>query len=444
MTQSSRSRWLNYIRLAGFPLGLGLTSALVGGTLNRVMIVELEIPAAFVGFLFALPLLISPVRVWLGFFSDTHPMRGLRREPYIVIGALLSALAVITLTSTVLKVHPLTTAVMVLIMLAFVVYGMGKNLASNTFEALLADVFHDDQRPRAVTLYKVAMFAGIIGGALTLGRLLEPYTPAKLATIVYIVMTLALTLAIFGVLRQEPPLPVNRRKPRHSVSFGETVRSLVLPDPQVRLFFIIVVLTVIGTLTQDVLLEPYGALALNMTVGQTSRLTAIWGSGTVFAMAATGIWLVKRFGYRPVMAVGLAAGALVFIGLIIAGLIQNQLLFMVLVFFLGISTGLSSAAMLSTVIAFTSAEHAGLLMGVWGLAHELGQASGNLLGGTVVDIVRALTNGNAMASYGTVFVLEASILVATLILMRKLDLKQSVILRDENQVVPSFSAISSD
>ncbi len=68
-------------------------------------------------------------------------------------------------------------------------------------------------------------------------------------------------------------------------------------------------------------------------------------------------------------------------------------------------------------------------MGIWGLAHELGQAAGNLIGGVVVDIMRALTDNNALMSYGAVFILEALLLFSALFLLKKMDLRQSVALK---------------
>ena len=80
-------RFLNNFRLAGFSIAYGLSGALIGGTLNRIMIADLGLPASLVAFFFAIPLLVSPVRVWLGYRSDGFPLFGRRREPYIVIGA---------------------------------------------------------------------------------------------------------------------------------------------------------------------------------------------------------------------------------------------------------------------------------------------------------------------------------------------------------------------
>jgi hypothetical protein len=42
------------------------------GTLNRVMIVELQVPAFLVASMVALPVLIAPFRALLGFRSDTY------------------------------------------------------------------------------------------------------------------------------------------------------------------------------------------------------------------------------------------------------------------------------------------------------------------------------------------------------------------------------------
>jgi len=431
MRNNKTLTYLHNIRMAGFPIGLGLTSVLVGGTLNRVMIVELEMPASLVGFFFALPLLVSPARIWLGYRSDSHPLLGLRREPYIVAGSLIAALGVSGIAFSTLNLSS-TLAMIGVTLFAFIAYGLGKNLSSNTFEALLADKFEGEARPRAVTFFKVAMFLGIIGGAIGLGKMLDPFSVEKFISIVVGVVIVAFFLSTFASLWQEPRTEEMREASEEAgaVSFVETFKIMVWADPQVRLFFIFVMLTVVGTLAQDVLLEPYGALVLNMSVGETTILTAIWGAGTVLSMMIAGAWMIKKFGYAPVLRAGLLLGIIVFAGIITAGAIENISLFLGLVFALGICTGLSAAGMLTAVIEFTTAARAGLLMGVWGVAHELGQAFGSLMSGTIVDIGRALTNDNALIAYSTVFALEAILLALALVLEKKIDLSQSKIMAE--------------
>ena len=56
-------RYFNNARLAFFSIAYGLSGALIGGTLNRIMIADLGLPAFLVALFFAVPLIISPVRV---------------------------------------------------------------------------------------------------------------------------------------------------------------------------------------------------------------------------------------------------------------------------------------------------------------------------------------------------------------------------------------------
>ncbi len=428
-----KSNFIENLRLAGFPLGLGLTSVLVSGTLNRVMIVEMGIPATLAGLFYALPLLISPLRVWLGYRSDAYPIWGLRREPLILFGSLLAGLGVAGATLTLVRSDSLSMLIISVLIGGFIIYGFGRNLSSNTFEALLADKFIGDQRPRAVTFYKVAMFVGIMLGALLLGRYLDPFTEMRLLVIVTATAAGALLLSVLGIIRQEPRdagIEVESQEAR-STAFLTTFKTMIWADPQIKRFFIFVMVTVIGTMAQDVLLEPYAALVLNMTVGETTRLTAIWGAGTLLSMGAAGAWLIKRFGYIRVMRVGLVLGVIIFLGLILAGAFFLTEAFLVLVFFLGVSTGLAASGMLSAVIDFTTAERAGLLMGLWGVAHNVGQAVGNLVGGVVVDLVQAL-QGDALTAYGLVFALEAILLLAALLLLNSVKITESRIFTSQH------------
>jgi BCD family chlorophyll transporter-like MFS transporter len=435
------ARYLNLFRLAAFPVGLGVTGVLVSGTLNRVMIVELGLPASLVGLFFAIPVLIVPLRVWMGHRSDAYPIGGLRREPYIVLGSLVAGLGVVGATLLALDNPAPGLLALAAILLAFLAYGLGKHLSSNTFEALLADRFEGDARPRAVNLLKVAMFVGIFGGAILLGRLLEPFDPGRLAAITLGVAALAFTLAAFATLRQEPRTAAIRSASQHArqTPFLRVIREIVWRDPQVRTFFVLVSLTVLGTLGQDVLLEPYGALALGLTVAQTTRLTAIWGAGVILAMLAAGVWLIRRFGYRPALRAGLLLCVAVFAGLILAGVMGSAGLFMTLVFLLGVGTGLASAGLLTAVIEFTTAVRAGLLMGVWGVAHELGEAVGGLFGGVIVDAIRAVTGENALAAYGTVFAAEGLLLLAALALLNRVQVSQALVQAEAERAASSSS-----
>ncbi len=78
------------LRLSLFQVSVGMTLVLLVGTLNRVMIVELEVPATLVATMIAVPLLFAPFRALIGFRSDTHRSAlGWRRVPFIYRGTML-------------------------------------------------------------------------------------------------------------------------------------------------------------------------------------------------------------------------------------------------------------------------------------------------------------------------------------------------------------------
>ena len=96
----------NGVRLALFALAYGAVGVMMGGTINRVLLVEAGLSKALVGLMFALPYLESPVRLWLGYRSDGYPIWGKRREPYIVGGALLGGLAMVLVTLLTVRAAP--------------------------------------------------------------------------------------------------------------------------------------------------------------------------------------------------------------------------------------------------------------------------------------------------------------------------------------------------
>ncbi len=78
------------LRLSLFQVTVGMAAVLLIGTLNRVMIVELDVPAWIVAVMLSLPLLAAPFRALVGFRSDSHrSVLGWKRVPYLWFGTLL-------------------------------------------------------------------------------------------------------------------------------------------------------------------------------------------------------------------------------------------------------------------------------------------------------------------------------------------------------------------
>lgn len=424
----TRARQLaDAVRLAAFPVGYGLTGALAGGTLNRIMIAEKGLPVTLVGFLFALPLLEAPLRVWLGYRSDGYPLFGRRREPYIVAGSFLAGLGLALSVMLITGTADGGLALVAGLVLLFALYGFGRNLGHNAFQALVADRFEGSLRSRALTLYEVATMIGLVAGAGALGAALRDYTPAKLLGASVGAVTVAFGLTLLGALGQERrSARVDRAAARAKATpFAEALGTLLLGDRQVRLFFALVVCTFVGTLAQDVLLEPYGALVLGMTVSETTQLTAFWGIGVLTAMLLSGTFLLRVTGHLRLLRIGLVSTLLVFLGVIATGATGNSGLFRGLVVVMGLGTGLAGAGMLGGIATFTTAIRAGLLMGVWGMAALLGKALGGILGGAVVDTMLLIPGSTVFLAYATVFFLEGMMLLIALLISFRLRVEAS-------------------
>ena len=63
---------LRLLRLSLFQVSVGVCMALMVGTLNRVLIVEMGVAAWLVASMVALPVLVAPLRAMIGYRSDTH------------------------------------------------------------------------------------------------------------------------------------------------------------------------------------------------------------------------------------------------------------------------------------------------------------------------------------------------------------------------------------
>jgi len=304
--------------------------------------------------------------------------------------------------------------------LAFLLYGVGRNLAHNTYQALLAEKFSGSIRARAVTLYEVVTLLGSVMGAGALGKALEHYEPARLVAVANVVALVVVALAFLAVPGQESRAAgAENAEAARGKPFGEVVRDYVWADPQVRRLFVVVICTFVGTLAQDVLLEPYGALVLGMSVGETTRLTMFWGLGVLAAMLLSGLWLLRVLGALRLMRIGLGVSMVVFGAVATVGLAGAPELFRWLVLAMGFGTGLAGAGLLGSVVEFTTPVRAGLLMGVWGVANMLGHAAGSLMGGLVVDTMR-LATGSALAAYTALFAFEVAMLATALALTLRL------------------------
>ncbi|MEI8145707.1 MAG: PucC family protein, partial [Alphaproteobacteria bacterium] len=150
------------LRLSLFQVSVGMAAVLLTGTLNRVMIVELGVPAWLVGLMVSLPLLFAPFRALVGYSSDTHRSAfGWRRVPYLWYGTIaqFGGLAIMPFALLVLTDAPDAPAWLGpgAAALAFLVTGVGLHTTQTAGLALATDLAPKDSRPRVVALLYVML-----------------------------------------------------------------------------------------------------------------------------------------------------------------------------------------------------------------------------------------------------------------------------------------------
>lgn len=418
------------LRLSLFQISVGMAQVLLLGTLNRVMIVELSVPAMIVAAMIAIPVLVAPFRALLGHRSDTHRSAiGWRRVPYLWFGSLwqMGGLAVMPFALIVLsgdQTHGPAWAGEVLAALAFLMTGLGMHMTQTAGLALAADRATDDTRPRVVAMLYIMYLLGMGLAAVIVGWLLRSYDPILLVRVVQGCGLATLILNVIALWKQErlrPMTAAERAAPRPR--FRDAWADLMAGGSAGRLLAVVMA----GTLAfnmQDVLLEPYGGAILGLSVGATTFLTAAWAGGALAGFALSARWLVRGTDALRLAARGILIGIVAFSAVIFAAPLGSAALFYAGATAIGLGGGIFGIATLTAAMTLTGT-NAGLALGAWGAAQATAAGIAILIGGSLRDIIGHLamagTFGPGLAdpSFGYAFVyhLEIGLLFATLAIL---------------------------
>jgi BCD family chlorophyll transporter-like MFS transporter len=411
-------------RLGLIHVAVAITLVPINSTLNRIMISELGLAATLVALLVSLPYLFSPIQVWIGAYSDRHPLLGYRRTPYIVLGLLLCAGGAALAPSAAFLMagsagtggHPGPTLQGLLLgLLAFGAWGMGFNFATVSYLSLATDLAGEEHRARTVGVMWFMLIMIVIVTAVLTARALRPYSVEALYRVFYVTSVLALGLGLGALLGLERRGAAARTGGRQS--FPSMLR-MIGANRQARLFFVYLVVLLVALLGQDLLLEPYAADVFGVPVARTTEYTGIWGVALLAALLLAG-WLARLVGKTRAAAIGgvVAAAGLLLIAL--SGVLKLTALLVLALVIFGFGSGLSTAANLALMLDMTLAGQVGAFIGAWGMADALARLLGTLLSGALRDSVQALT-GNPAAAYIAVFMIEALALCISLLLLKRI------------------------
>lgn len=420
--------WMRVLRLGLFQFGMGLSLAPLTGTLNRVLIHELRIPAVAVGFLIAIHYFVSPARALIGFHSDKQRSRGRWRTPYLVLGAMLTygGLATAPFTLILLGGEGVLTfwVAFLFCTMIFLAYGIGVNVVETIFLAVVSDTTMPRERGRVLAVLWIMLVLGTVVSSIIMGQLLIHYSHYRLIQVMQgsAVIFVALTyLALFNQERLKPDGTVDGPEAvRIRASLWESLRTLAGQRVMRNLFALLFIAT-LAFATHDVLLEPYGGQVLQMSVAATTQLTAFWGVAMLIAITLAG-WLLWR-GRSPVPLIiaGCAVGALGFLVISVASDAAMVIPFHAGVWLIGMGRGLFIVGSLALIMSLVDMSHAGLFLGLWGMTQALAQGFGTIGGGLTRDIAQHMT-GSVVAGYTVVYIAALACLVVALLMLAALRL----------------------
>jgi BCD family chlorophyll transporter-like MFS transporter len=298
-------------------------------------------------------------------------------------------------------------------------WGMGYNLSAVSYLSLASELSGEKERGKTVATMFTVMVIGLIATGISLSRLVPTYDPATLQRAFIIVAAFALLLGLLGLLKLEPRLEAASPRSRADTYTVKEMASAITENPVARIFFIYLLLLLAAILSQDVLLEPFGAQAFGMTVEQTSRIVSITNTFTLFAFILAG-FLDRRVKRKYVAQTGNLGALLGFVIIVVSGVIANRSAFYTGITLLGLGTGLSTIANLSLMFELTVPGNVGLYIGAWGFSNGLSRLVGLLLAGVVADIATKVS-GNALNGYLIVFGLEALMLLIASMMLYRID-----------------------
>ena len=403
--------WISIVRLGLVQAAIGSVVVLTTSTFNRVMAVELALPALLPGLLVGLHYGVQLTRPHWGFRSDA---RG-GRTPFVIGGVALLALGALMAAASVALLGTHLVAGLALGVVAYAAIGVGVGASGTSLLALLATATEPRRRAAAATITWLMMIAGIAITAVVAGGRLDPYSHARLLAVTAAVGGGALVLtalAVAGIERRLGPAPAPE-----PASMREGLAE-VWSEPRARRFTLFVFVSMTAYFMQELILEPYAGHVFGFTPGESTQLSGAQNGGVFLgmvavALAASGLGLGSLRGWVVGGCLGSAASLVAIAGL--GGMPGAALTPAVMA--LGFFNGVFAVAAIGSMMQLAGrgrARREGTRMGLWGAAQAVAAGAGGLLGTALVDALRLVASDPA--AFGTVFLIEAALFAVAAIL----------------------------
>jgi MFS transporter, BCD family, chlorophyll transporter len=418
-TRDGSLSWIGIIRLGLVQTALGAIVVLTTSTLNRVMVIELALPAAVPGLLVAWHYALQVLRPRWGYGSD----RGGRRTPWILGGmaTLAAGGALAAVATAAYTVAPLAAALMAVT--AFTLIGIGVGSSGTNLLVLLAEETSQARRPAAATLVWLMMIAGFVVTTVTAGHFLDPYSPTQLVKVVGAVSVIAMLLTVVAIAGIESGRRTDTQASEDTPVAFRAALTTVWQEPKARRFTIFIFVSMLAYSAQDLILEPFAGAVFGMTPGQSTKLGGVQHGGVFVGMILVPLCLALIGQRDEAMLQRVIVGGCIASGLalmVIAAGAPQGVAFPLkpAVFTLGVANGVfavAAIALMMTMAVDGTGKRDGTRMGLWGAAQAVAFGLGGLAGAVGVDIARMLTP-DTVAAYSAVFMGEGIVFIGAAML----------------------------
>jgi len=402
--------WRSIARLGLAQIAIGAVAAIMTSTLNRVMVVELALPATVPSVLVALHFAIQMSRARFGFDSD----RSGRRAPWILGGALVLAVGGLLAAVAVAVAATALWWGMALAFVAYALIGVGMSASGTALLAHVAEEIEPRRLGGAAALLWIMMIFGIAVTAGVSGQLLDPFSFDRLIAVTAVVCLIASILAsvaAWGSWRIARPALVEPAVPEQS-GF-RTALADALADKATRRFALFVFAAMLAYSAQDLILEPFAGRVFGLTPGESTKLGGTQHGGVMLGMLGAALLSARVGSLRSWAAGGCLASALTLIALARSPVIGGPAFLQATVFALGVASGVFAVGAIGSMMAMTAADQTrgtGIRLGVYGAAQAIAYGVGSLGGGVASDLTIAAF-GDPVRGYTAVFAGEAVLFI---------------------------------
>ena len=429
--------WLSIFRLGLVQTALGAMVVLTLSTMNRVMTIELALPAMLPGALLALHHAVQVARPKWGYDSDM----GSHRTSWILGGLAVLGVGVVLAAVAIAWMGTSLIAGIALAIVAYLLVGAGVGAAGTSLLAMLAAEVAPGRRAPAATIVWLMMIAGFIITTGVAGANLDPYSPTRLIAVTAVAVCIAYLVAVVAVWGVERSATGSGQSEAEGEkpSFMDALRQ-VWAEPKARAFTIFVFVSMFAYGVQDLILEPFAGAVFGMTPGESTKLSGTQYSGVfvgmvVVALAAGGKERPRLGSVRLWTVIGCVMSGVALMAMAVAGYVPGWPL-KPTVLALGFWNGAFAAAAIGWMMSLAGdgrASREGMRMGLWGGAQAIGVALGSFLGTVGVDVVRFAFD-SPLLSYATVFGAEGALFLVSAILATRMQL---VVRPSSSRLVPT-------